>query len=458
MEIKKEIFKAYDIRGIYPGEVNEDAASELGRAFSEIYIEDKVLIGHDARTSSEALAEELMSSIEECGFNPVYIGLVSSDEFYVSCLSKELPGIMVTASHNPPEYNGFKMLSAEGNSVGKGSGMEELQKKMMSKQYSLPKRDRGNRSRMETGPDFINTLLKCVPSDTVGPLSVVIDAGNGALGPCLQRLIPKYENLKVKELFWSPDGTFPNRSPDPLKESAQDRLIEEVLKNPGHFGVSFDGDGDRVFVVDEEGEPVPSDFLGAMLTHYFLSLDPEASVVRDVTVSQVLSETVSEHEKARIVTERVGHSFIKRTMKETGAVLGVEKSGHFYFKDMYRADSGVLAMLYLLKYLSEKKQSLKEAVDPLRKKYFLTGQINLSVKEDPAEILDRVSESYRNESTDRIDGLSVTSDRWRFVIRSSNTEPVVRLVAEAKSKEDLKAKVDEVIEVIEPISVSGYSI
>lgn len=456
MEIKEKIFKAYDIRGIYPGEVNEDVATLLGKVFSEIYIKDRVLIGHDARTSSEALTEELMRSIEKSGFDPVYIGLVSSDAFYFSCLSQGLPGIMVTASHNPAEYNGFKMLSAEGNSVGKGSGMEELQEKIVAEKYSVPEKGTGKRTQVDTRSDFVDALLKCVPSDSVGPFSVIIDTGNGALGPCLKRLMPEYQNLKVKELFWEPDGTFPNRSPDPLKEGAQDRLKEEVRNNPGYFGVSFDGDGDRVFVVDEDGESVPSDFLGSLLAKHFLDLDPNESVVRDVTVSQVLSETVSEYENAEVITERVGHSFIKRTMRDTGAVLGVEKSGHFYFKDMYRADSGVLAMLYLLKYLTEEKLSLKEAVAPLRKNFFLTGQINMTVDEDPANIIERVAESYKDESVERIDGLSVTSDKWRFVIRSSNTEPVVRLVAEAKSKELLKDKVKEAIKVIGPLSVSDH--
>ncbi|MGM0482656.1 MAG: phosphomannomutase/phosphoglucomutase [Patescibacteria group bacterium] len=460
MEIKDKIFKAYDIRGIYPEEINEVVAYELGKAFCDIYGKEKIVVGYDARLSSANLSEEIMRSAEESGLNPVNIGLVSSDHFYVHCVSNKVPGIMITASHNPAEYNGFKMLSGGGHSIRKGGGMEELKEKINKKEKVPIKNKKGERTRKDTGDDFIKKLTDNVPPLSVGPLSVVIDAGNGALGPCLEKLTPLYKDLKVKKLFWEPDGKFPNRDPDPLKEKAQDSLREEVMKNKGSFGISFDGDGDRVFVIDEEGEFVPSDLLGGILACYFLDLNPEEKIIKDVTVSKVIDDITAEYNKAEVITERVGHSFIKNTMKESGSVLGVEKSGHFYFRNLYRADSGVMAMLYLLRYLSEKGKNLKEAVDPLRNSYFLTGQINLVVERDPSEILKTIIFKYKNEDIGEIDGVSVTSKNkdWRVVIRPSNTEPVVRLVAEASSSKLLDEKVKEFVREIEPTNIKGYSI
>ncbi|MGM0628916.1 MAG: phosphomannomutase/phosphoglucomutase [Patescibacteria group bacterium] len=460
MEIKDKIFKAYDIRGIYPEEINEPVAHEIAKAFCDIYGKEKIIVGYDARLSSAKLSEEIMKSAEESGLNPVNIGLVSSDHFYVQCISNRVPGIMITASHNPAEYNGFKMLSGEGHSIRKGGGMEELREKINKKEKDHNKNKKGSRTKRDTSDDFIKKLTDNVPPGSVGSSSVVIDAGNGALGPCLEKLTPLYKDLKVKKLFWEPDGRFPNRDPDPLKEKAQDSLRKEVLKNKGSFGISFDGDGDRVFVIDEEGEFVPSDLLGSLLTYYFLEINPEEKIIKDVTVSKVIDDITEEYKEAEVITERVGHSFIKNTMKESGSVLGVEKSGHFYFRNLYRADSGVMAMLYLLRYLSEKGKSLKEAIDPLRSNYFLTGQINLAVEKDPSEIIKMLISKYKNEDIGQIDGVSITAKNkdWRVVIRPSNTEPVVRLVAEANSEKLLDKKVRELISEIKPTGIKGYSI
>ncbi len=453
MEIKEKIFKAYDIRGIYPEEINESVAYKIGEAFSEIYGKKEIVVGHDARKTSPKLTEEIMKAIENSGLNPVHIGLVSSDQFYVHCVSNKVPGIMVTASHNPAEYNGFKMLSEKGEAIRKTGGMEELSKKIIEKERSTPKNIKGSRRSLDITSEFIEKINQNIPSDSIKPISLVIDAGNGAVGPVLEKLIPLYKNITVKKLFWEPDGNFPNRSPDPLKKGSLDALKKEVLNTPNSFGVSFDGDGDRVFAVDEDGNFVDSDFLGTLLTKYFLEQNPEEKIINDITVSKVLSDTVSQYKNAKTIIERVGHSFIKKTMKETNSVLGVEKSGHFYFRSMYRADSGIMAVLYLICYLSKKNNSLKEELKPLRNNYFLTGQINLTTEKDPISILDNVTEKYKDKKITKLDGIAINSDEWRFILRSSNTEPIIRLVAEASSKKLLDEKVKEVIDFIDPYSV-----
>ncbi len=446
--MKPEIFKAYDIRGVYPDQVNEDTAKRLGEVFAEEYCKKEVIIGHDARLSSGSLTKNLIRALKRKGLSPTYIGLVSSDHFYVQCMSGKLPGVMVTASHNPPEYNGFKMISAEGLIIGKDSGMEKLKEKMQNIPTAHNVENNIRTIRRKTLNDFIGHLTRCVPTDSIGSFSVVIDAGNGAVGPCLEKLIPLYKNLNVIPLFWEPDGRFPNRGPDPLKRENRKTLESKVLKNKSYFGVSFDGDGDRVFVTDEDGLFVPSDFLGSILAQYFLNINSEETVVSDVTVSRALNSVVSKHKNARSIKERVGHSFIKRTMRNEGSVLGVEKSGHFYFRDLYYADSGVLAMLYLLRYLTERNTTLKEAVEPLRKKFFLTEQINISVDKDPVDILSSLKKYYGKEEIDCLDGVSITSPKWRAVVRSSNTEPVIRIVAEASSQELLNERSTELVSIV----------
>ena len=448
MPVSQDIFKAYDIRAVYPDALTEEVAYRVGRAVSTTEMQaPAIVVGRDSRVSGPSLSEWLIDGVCDQGPDVVDIGLVSTDQFYFTCASEGLPGVMVTASHNPPQYNGFKMVASDGSVIGSGNGMDTVQKLVTDASFPTPVKT-GRHTRKDIRKAFLDLLSGLVSPGSVGELSVVVDAGNGGVGPVLSELFERYPTLTVHPLFWEPDGRFPNRGPDPLKDGALDRLMREVRTRGAGLGVAFDGDGDRVFFVDEDGEMVPPDFITALLCEHLLGRSSEReSVVLDLTVSRVAEDAVGRM-NGQVLRERVGHTFIKRAMKNSGALFGAERSGHYYFRDFFCADSGMRTLLSVLELLTDQKRALKQCVTPLRERYFISDPLTFEVSEDPDRVIDRVKERFRDAEIGTMDGISVSYDDWRCVVRRSNTEPVVRAVVEAHSPDTLRIKIKELTDVI----------
>ena len=446
MQIPSDVFKAYDIRTIYAKGETEELAYRVGRSLVYQQNTDTVVVGRDSRVTSPDLASCACRGACAAGARVFNAGLVSTDQFYYICNSRRVPGIMVTASHNPAEYNGFNLVSSDGSTIGQGSGMEDIEDGVRMCAASD-----GDGSKevtdIDTLEEFLDRLSSIVPPETVAKAELVVDAGNGTLGPLLSSLKDRYTALNIRELYWEPDGTFPNRGPDPLKDKNREVLKEEVIKGEQRIGVSFDADGDRVFVLDERGRFIQPDIIGSLLSEFFLLREPGEGVVHDITVSRILSETVGRC-GGTSYAERVGHTYIKQRMKKENAVFGVERSGHFYFRDFYYADSGVLAMLFLLSVLAEKGRSLAECVDPYMGVYHVTDPMSFPVKEDLHDVLDRLADTFSDGTVSRRDGVAVDYETWRFVVRPSNTEPVVRVVVEATTPDILKERTAELERVI----------
>jgi len=445
--MNSQIFKSYDIRGIYPEEVNEEVFYKVGRSVADYFGSSALVVGRDARSSGPKLKKAAVKGINEQGVDVRDIGLVSSDQFYWTCADRQLPGIMITASHNPAEYGGCKMVRSDISVVGQGSGMEEIERSTREENW-VPVSEQGQVYEEDTADQFVQHLLELYPFANINT-KVVIDTGNGASGPTAVKLAEKIPGLEASFLFNEPDGSFPNRGPDPLKPGALDSLAQKVKESSASLGLAFDGDGDRLYVLDEDGELVMPDLIGCLLAEFLLGKSAGGVVVVDPTISRVVYDTV-EKNGGRIYRERVGHSFIKKRMREKNAVFGCEKSGHYYFSDLGYADSDFLAMLLLLLYLSESGITIKEAVAPLRKKYPTTLQLSVTIDKPAKTIMDRLTKEYSDaESQDLLDGLTVSYPDWWFNVRPSNTEPKLRLVVEAHSPEMLENKKEYLLDLLQ---------
>ncbi|MGH2740181.1 MAG: phosphomannomutase/phosphoglucomutase [Actinomycetota bacterium] len=439
----ERIFKAYDIRGIYPDELTEAIARDVGAAFAGFAESDRVVVGRDCRASSPALAEAFASGVTSTGTDVLDIGLATTDMVYFASGRLGLPGAMFTASHNPPEYNGIKLCRAGAAPVGEDSGLQEIRAAVESGRATASD-GKGARERRDLVAEFVDHVVSFVEPDAVDPLTVVADAANGMAGLVLE---PIFDRLPAKlvGLYLELDGTFPNHPADPIQPENQEDLRKAVIEHGADIGLAFDGDADRVFLVDETGESVSGSLVTALVAETMLEREPGGSVIHNLICSRVVPEVIREHGGTPIRT-RVGHSFIKKVMAETGAIFGGEHSGHYYFRDHYRADSGLIAALIVLERLSRAGAPLSRLLEPYRR-YEASGEINSEVL-DQLRAIERVAGAFADGRHDRLDGLTVEYVDWWFNVRPSNTEPLLRLNVEARTPELLEEKTRAVLEVI----------
>jgi phosphomannomutase len=439
-----KVFKAYDVRGIYPAELDEAGAEAIGRAYVEQFEPRRMAVGRDMRLSSPAMQEALMRGAAAAGADVLDLGLVGTEMVYFAVGSLGLEGgAMVTASHNPKEYTGMKLVRRGALPVGGESGLLDVRDRALVN--GTPTAPGGKIQAHDIWPTYVDRVLSFVDIAAIKPLKVVIDAANGMAGAMLP---PVLERLPVETVrcFFEPDGSFPNHEPNPLLPENREFIVRKTLEEGADLGVAFDGDADRCFFVDDTGEFVPGDFVTALLAEGVLEKERGAKVIYDVRASRAVPDTIERAGGVPLVN-RVGHAFIKARMRKEDAAFAGEVSGHYYFRDFSQADSGVVPFLLMLELISKRGRRLSEILEPLRSRYFITGELNTPVP-DVALKLQELKERYADGRVSHLDGISVDFDDWHFNVRPSNTEPLLRLNLEATSEELMERKRDEVLEMI----------
>ena len=438
-----KVFKAYDVRGIYPGELDEVGAEAIGRAYVEHFEPKRIAVGRDMRLSSPAMQQAVMRGAAAAGAEVLDLGLVGTEMVYFAVGSLGLEGgIMVTASHNPKQYTGLKLVRRGALPVGGDSGLFDLRD--LIEAGSWHKTDPGEVRELDIWPAYVERVLSFVDVDAIKPLKVVIDAANGMAGTMLP---PVLERLPIEAVrcYFEPDGSFPNHEPNPLLPENREFIVRKTLEEGTDLGVAFDGDADRCFFVDDTGEFVPGDFVTALFAESLLAREPGAKIIYDVRASRAVPDTIERAGGVPLVN-RVGHAFIKARMRKEDAAFAGEVSGHYYFRDFSQADSGAIPFLLMLELIS-KRGRLSELLAALRSRYFITGELNTPVP-DVALKLQELKERFADGRISHLDGISVDYDDWHFNVRPSNTEPLLRLNLEATSEELMEQKRDEVLEVI----------
>ena len=436
-----QIFKAYDIRGLYPDELDEEAAERIGHAFVRFTDADRVVMGRDMRTSSPRLSEAFARGAGAAGAGVVDVGEVSTDALYFASGVLELPGAMFTASHNPPEYNGLKVCRSKAAPIGGDSGLQEI--KELAREAPVG----GAEAKIEPEdilPRYADHCRSLVDPQALRPLKVAIDAGNGMAGktvPIVFEPLP----FEILPLYFELDGTFPNHLANPIEPENLADLQKLVTSEGCDVGIAFDGDADRMFLVDENGRLIQGSTTTALVAERLLKKFPGESIIYNLICSWTVPEVVRENGGNPIRT-RVGHSYIKEVMAETGAIFGGEHSGHYYFRDNYRADSGMIAALLVLEAMSESDRPLSQMLEPYDR-YWASGEINSTVSDQQGSI-DRLASAFGDGRQDRTDGLTVEYEDWWFNCRASNTEPLLRLNLEGKTEELMTERRDEVLGII----------
>jgi phosphomannomutase len=437
------IFKAYDVRGLVPAQLDEAAAERIGAAFAAFSGAERIAVGRDCRLSSPALAGALIAGISRQGAAVDDLGLITTDMVYYAAGARGEPGAMVTASHNPQGWNGIKLCLAGAAPVGADSGLDEVRR--LTAEPPAPAAVAGEVSRVDVLPGYVDHLLTIVDGSRVAGLRVAADGGNGVAGVALPAVFERLPASLIG-LYLEPDGRFPNHHPDPLRPENLRDLEALMRRERPELGVAFDGDADRAFFVDDALRPLPGSTVTAMVAQWFLRREPGSAVVHNLICSRAVAETIRRAGGVP-VRSRVGHSFIKGVMKQTGAVFGGEHSGHYYYREHFRADSGILTMLVLMQVLAEDRRPLSEVRREFEP-YAQSGEINLAVA-DPAASAAAAGAAFPDGEQDRLDGLTVSwADRW-FNLRPSNTEPVLRLNVEAPDAagvDELVARVRAVVE------------
>lgn len=431
------VFKAYDIRGKYPGEISDEFASKLGWAFCQVFKPRVVVVGRDIRLSSKALHSALLKGLTYCGVKVIDIGEVTTPMSYFANGFLQADGsIMITASHNPKDYNGFKICREKAIALSEKSGLKDLENVIQRAPIEKVRDYQTNEKLVENkniASDYTNHLLKF--SKMKRHLKIAIDTANGSVGIILPLILEKLP-LDVTYICLEPDGNFPVHNPDPLRDENTKEIVQE-LKGSGNydFGAAFDGDGDRCIFFDEKGGKIPSDLITLLIAKSILLEHPKTTIVYDLRSSKVIAEEV-EKLGGKAIKERVGHSFIKATMRRYDSLFGGEFSGHYYFKDNFFADSAIMALVYMLNLVSKEDKPLSKIIRGL-KRYYHSGEISFEVSDKDAKIT-KIEEKFKNEKIEKLDGVTVEAKDYWFNVRKSNTEPLLRIVAEAKSKQVLE--------------------
>jgi phosphomannomutase len=442
-----KVFKAYDVRGVYPTELDEEGAYAIGRAYVEQFEPRRIAVGRDMRLSAPAMARATIDGAGDGGADVVDIGLVGTEMLYFAVGDLGLDGgIAVTASHNPKEYTGMKIVRRGALPVGGESGLLEIRDRALAGGDTPRSQTPGQVSEYDVWPGYVERVLSFIDVDAVRPLRVVIDAANGMAGAMLPPVLERLP-VEARRYFSEPDGSFPNHEPNPLLPENREFIMNKVSAEEADLGIAFDGDADRCFFVDDTGEFVPGDFVTALLAESILEKEPGAKIIYDVRASWAVPETIERAGGVPLVN-RVGHAFIKHRMREEAAAFGGEVSGHYYFRDFYQADSGVIPFLLMLELVSRREKPLSEILRPYRERYFLTGELNTPVS-DVALKLHELKERFADAGrVSHLDGVSIEADDWHMNVRPSNTEPLLRLNLEARSQDLMERKRDEVLSVI----------
>ncbi|MDQ3752577.1 MAG: phosphomannomutase/phosphoglucomutase [Actinomycetota bacterium] len=438
------IFKAYDVRGAYPDELDENVARRIGVAFAAFVESGRIVVGRDMRESSPSLAQAFVEGATSAGVNVLDLGLVSTDACYFASGYFGAPGAMFTASHNPARYNGLKLCRAEAVPIGVESGLVEIRKGAETDDPAPRGGAEGTVQEVSILEEYASHCRSFVDEDALRPIKVAIDAGNGMAGvtvPITFRSLP----FEVEPLYFELDGTFPNHPANPIEEANLVDLQHLVLANDCDVGIAFDGDADRIFLVDEKGDLVSGSLTTALVAERVLKKYPGQPIIYNLICSWAVREVIDEN-GGEPIRSRVGHSYVKALMAETGAAFAGEHSGHYYFRDNYKADSGLIAALLVLEAMSVASVPLSKALEPFHR-YCASGEINSEVG-DQEGMIETLAEAYGDGHQNRTDGLTVEFEDWWFNVRASNTEPLLRLNLEARTKSVKDAKVEEILSVI----------
>jgi phosphomannomutase len=441
-----KIFKAYDVRGVYGTELDEEGAYAIGRAYVEQFEPRSIAVGRDTRVSSPTMAKAVIEGAADAGADVFDIGLVGTEMVYFAVGDLGLDGgICVTASHNPKQYSGMKIVRRGALPIGGESGLLDIRDRALAGFGDVKKR--GAIADLDVWAGFVDKVLSFIDVDAIRPLRVVIDAANGMAGTMLPPVLARLP-IEAITCFFEPDGTFPNHEPNPLLPENRAFIIEKTRAEGADLGVAYDGDADRCFFVDDTGDFVPGDFITALLAEAILAKNPGGKILYDVRASWAVPRAIDEAGGVPLMS-RVGHAFIKQRMRQEEAVFGGEVSAHYYFRDFTQADTGVVPFLVMLELLSRSGKKLSELLAPFKERYFLSGEINTPVA-DVALKLQELKERYAalGGRISHLDGLSVEFDDWHFNVRPSNTEPLLRLNLEALSQAEMEARRDEVVALI----------
>jgi phosphomannomutase len=440
-------FKAYDIRGKVPGELNTDLAYKIGRVYSILINANKIVVGRDIRKSSNEISEALIRGINDSGADVIDIGLCGTEMVYFATPHFDADGgIMITASHNPPEYNGMKFVKRDSVPVGYDSGLNEVEEMILDNNLGAVSEKKGTVKVKEVMEDFIENLNQFYDPAKIDKIKVVVNGGNGCVGAALDAIEDKLP-IEMIKIFTDPDSNFPNGVPNPLLPENRKPTIEAVIKNEAGLGVAWDGDYDRCFFFDENGNFIEGYYIVGLLAKSILKNHPEENIVHD---PRLVWNTLDIVKKAggNAVVSKSGHAYIKEKMREVNAIYGGEMSAHHYFRDNAYSDSGMIPFLLVLQLMSEEKKKISELLDEMIAAYPCSGEINSTI-DDPAGKIKEIEQKYSDGKIDELDGLSVEYPDWRFNLRMSNTEPILRLNVE--SKDDiklLKNKTKELLKII----------
>ena len=454
MSIDPGIFKAYDVRGIYPDQLDEDSAYRIGRAFARVLPQlqgrppgdgSRVALGHDMRLHSPALADAFTRGLVDEGCDVLVAGEVGTEMVYYAIGSRELDGgVSVTASHNPKAWAGFKLLREGALALSGDAGIPDVQREAESGDFASPT-GQGSVEREDIYEPFQSHVLDFIDPDAIRAMDIVLDGGNGMAGPMIGPILERFP-VTSHTLYFTPNGEFPGHEPNPLLPENRKLIIDTVRERGAELGIAWDGDGDRCFFVDDEGEFVPGDFMTALLAEAILAKEPGATILYDVRASKAVPDTV-ERLGGKALVNRVGHAFFKARMRETGAAFGGEVSGHYYFRNFWCADSGVIPALLVLELLSLRQKKMSELLAPYRSKYFISGEINSEVSDQEGK-MQELAERFSDHEVTWLDGVSVDLGDWHFNVRPSNTEPLLRLNLEAFSQEEMEARTEEILGII----------
>jgi len=451
-----EIFKAYDIRGLYGKQIDGDIAEAIGRAFALVLsdltgkpVDELTLgLGRDMRLTAPELAARYRAGMVSDGANVVDAGQVGSEMLYWLVGSRELDGgLMCTASHNPKAYTGAKMVREGAIALSGDAGIQDIRRRIAAGLGELPEPvHHGSVQQVDIYEEFQEAALRFIDPECVQPLRVVVDGANGMAGPMVGPLLERL-GLDLVTAYWTPDGEFPDHEPNPLLPENREFIMRKVVEEGADLGIAWDGDADRCFFIDDTGAFVDGDFLTALLAESLLRKSPGEAILYDVRASRSVADTVVDA-GGTAYPNRVGHAFFKTRMRDEGAMFGGEVSGHYYFRDFYCADSGSIPALLILELLSVESAKLSDLLARYRSKYFISGEINSEVQDGPAKLAE-IEEHFSDARLDHLDGVSVDYDDWHFNVRTSNTEPFMRLCLESlTSQEDMERRRDEVLAII----------
>src|SRR5438445_2332869 len=449
VSLSPDIFKAYDVRGIYPTEVNEDAVRAIGAAFVVYLKAKRIAVGRDMRLSSPALAAALIDGATSQGADVVDYGMIATDMLYFAVArDKHDGGVQITASHNPKQYNGMKMVRQEAFPLSGDEGLLEIRQMIENNAFPPPAERRGLVTTKDVLDDYVGHVMSFIDPSVIRPFNVVLDAGSGMGGLVAPKMFERLP-CKTTRLCFTIDGRFPNHEANPLIEENRRDIVDRVVAEKADVGIAWDGDADRCFFIDGAGEFVSGDFITALLAEAFLLKQPGATIIYDLRASHAVRDVTARHGGTALMN-RVGHSFFKRRMRETDAIFGGEVTGHYYFRDNFHADNGFIPALLILELMSKKGRSLHELLEPLRRRYFISGEINTKVAsmDAVAAKLEAIAARYADGRQYRLDGLSVEYPDWHFNVRPSNTEPLLRLNLEATTPALMAMKRDEVVALI----------